>query len=589
MSTIDDWSTTAAANGNSDANINFAERQTAGSVNDSSRVVMARAAEWRDDLAGTVTTTGSSNAYLLQSVRVITTYTSKMLFGFTASFTNTGSATLNIRNIGAKTIYSHGAALTGNEIKINGKYWVIYDTALNGGSGGWHLMNANVVALAASVSSAIDVTDNSNPALRVTQKGTANALLVEDSANPDSTPWLVDASGQVVHGHTAALTTFLDWAGTQRSAIHQIHSLNYAGSMMMIGLWPGAVAGGPTFGFGKTRGSAVGTYTVVNSGDNLGTINWMGADGTDFALGAQIMAEVDGTPGAGDMPTRLLFKVSPDGSETPATALTISSTGKATFKQGSTTAAGVNLGAAASADPASIVAGDMWWDATGVHWGVSGTKRSFNANLWTISELTLAAGGLIYANAVSDFNQLAIGTAKQVLKVNAGATAPEWANDGWAVILAEQDLSTGVASQTYSVDFSTYEEVIVYLDSVQFSGNLGASNFNVFTAITGTSMAGFQRTGDGYIGTAAVADRYGGKYHFNVGNVAIGGSYYQQSGRAENCGYDASVPVLVATTDALTHINPAVAGRPNQILITNGGAVTVSAGKIRIVGRRRSF
>jgi hypothetical protein len=43
----------------------------------------------------------------------------------------------------------------------------------------------------------IEVTDNTNAALRVTQLGTADALRIEDSTNPDSSPVVVDASGNV--------------------------------------------------------------------------------------------------------------------------------------------------------------------------------------------------------------------------------------------------------------------------------------------------------------------------------------------------------------------------------------------------------
>lgn len=43
----------------------------------------------------------------------------------------------------------------------------------------------------------ISVTDNTNAALRVTQLGTGLAIRVEDSSNPDSTPFVVDASGNV--------------------------------------------------------------------------------------------------------------------------------------------------------------------------------------------------------------------------------------------------------------------------------------------------------------------------------------------------------------------------------------------------------
>lgn len=43
----------------------------------------------------------------------------------------------------------------------------------------------------------IAVSDNTNVALRITQTGTGNALLVEDSSNPDSTPFVVTADGSV--------------------------------------------------------------------------------------------------------------------------------------------------------------------------------------------------------------------------------------------------------------------------------------------------------------------------------------------------------------------------------------------------------
>ena len=43
-------------------------------------------------------------------------------------------------------------------------------------------------------------------ALRITQLGTGNALLVEDSTNPDSTPFVIDTNGRVIVGTTTAQT-----------------------------------------------------------------------------------------------------------------------------------------------------------------------------------------------------------------------------------------------------------------------------------------------------------------------------------------------------------------------------------------------
>jgi hypothetical protein len=52
------------------------------------------------------------------------------------------------------------------------------------------------------------VNNSSSDALRITQLGTGNALVVEDSANPDSTPFVVNASGSVGIGTTNITTGY---------------------------------------------------------------------------------------------------------------------------------------------------------------------------------------------------------------------------------------------------------------------------------------------------------------------------------------------------------------------------------------------
>lgn len=51
----------------------------------------------------------------------------------------------------------------------------------------------------------IQVTDNTNAALRITQLGTGEAIRVEDSTNPDSTAFVVDASGALTTGGNATI------------------------------------------------------------------------------------------------------------------------------------------------------------------------------------------------------------------------------------------------------------------------------------------------------------------------------------------------------------------------------------------------
>src|SRR5579883_736083 len=50
------WSLTASANATADSSINWAEGMAPSAVNDSARAMMARIAEWRNDISGTITT-----------------------------------------------------------------------------------------------------------------------------------------------------------------------------------------------------------------------------------------------------------------------------------------------------------------------------------------------------------------------------------------------------------------------------------------------------------------------------------------------------------------------------------------------------
>jgi hypothetical protein len=74
----------------------------------------------------------------------------------------------------------------------------------------------------------------------------------------------------------------------------------------------------------RSRGT-IASPTVVQSGDALWNMFVAGYDGTDLALAAVISVEVDGTPGNNDMPGRMVFSTTPDGSQIPTEAMRISS------------------------------------------------------------------------------------------------------------------------------------------------------------------------------------------------------------------------------------------------------------------------
>ena len=79
---------------------------------------------------------------------------------------------------------------------------------------------------------------------------------------------------------------------------------------------------------GKSRGTSVGADTVVQDDDNVGEILFTAADGSDRTPQvASVRAAVDGTPGSNDMPGRLEFYTTADGSQTISERMRLDSNG----------------------------------------------------------------------------------------------------------------------------------------------------------------------------------------------------------------------------------------------------------------------
>lgn len=188
---------------------------------------------------------------------------------------------------------------------LNASFLEGYNTGTSGtkvplldGANTWS--NNQIVA----VSSASD-------ALRITQAGAGNALVVEDSANPDATPFVVAADGKVLIGQTTSWATesVLNTSGGYNNGTFLNNSFAY------------------NYIFTKSRSTTPSTKTIVQSGDALGSMYWRGDDGVGYIDAAQIFAAVDGTPGTNDMPGRLVFATTADGSSTPTERMRIDSAG----------------------------------------------------------------------------------------------------------------------------------------------------------------------------------------------------------------------------------------------------------------------
>jgi hypothetical protein len=170
---------------------------------------------------------------------------------------------------------------------------------------------------------------------------------------------------------------------------------------------------GPYVYFAKSRGGT----TIVQNGDTLGGIAFNGCDGTDFeTFGASIAAQVDGTPGANDMPGRIVFSTTADGASSPTERMRIDSTGYV----------GVNV-----TNPAV-----------------------FNSYFTAASTSASKAAGVFFGNAASNDGMAAV----QIAKSSATNTSSQVLVDFWI-----DSFNTGsgriVANGASSAAFASYSDI----------------------------------------------------------------------------------------------------------------------------------
>tara|TARA_Y100001968_G_scaffold170696_1_gene156162 strand:+ start:2197 stop:4257 length:2061 start_codon:yes stop_codon:yes gene_type:complete len=131
----------------------------------------------------------------------------------------------------------------------------------------------------------------------------------------------LDGDGRLLIGATAARTESnglasplqIEGTSTATSSVIIARNSNNASSSQLI--------------FQKSRGTSVGSNTVIQSGDAVGTIIFEGSDGTNTDPLAQIIGACDGTPGNNDMPGRLVFGTTADGSASPSETMRLMRSG----------------------------------------------------------------------------------------------------------------------------------------------------------------------------------------------------------------------------------------------------------------------
>ena len=133
----------------------------------------------------------------------------------------------------------------------------------------------------------------------------------------------IDSSGRLLVGASTARANLYNSPATaqHQSEIANSTAIEYLGIRNSTDLFGGTIA------LVKSRGTTVGSNTIVQSGDQCGVVSFQGSDGTEFVESAKIECQVDGTPGINDMPGRLVFSTTADGAASPTERMSITSAG----------------------------------------------------------------------------------------------------------------------------------------------------------------------------------------------------------------------------------------------------------------------
>jgi hypothetical protein len=272
---------------------------------------------------------------------------------------------------------------------------------------------------------------------------------------------------------------------------------------------------GPVAGFVKANNSAAtpgatvygcrsrGTLaapTIVQNNDVLATYLGLGFDGTDLAIAADIEFQVDGTPGSDDMPGRILFKTTPDGTQTPVEAMRIDSAQNVTLATGN-----LVIGTSGKGIDFSATAGT----------GTSELLADYEEGVWTP---TLTTSSTDFTSVTYDAN-----TGGQYVRVGNVVHIQCWVQTD-AVTVGSASGDVAIGGLPFSVVASSAGINGTSAIAISFTVNWTTNNPCAAMALANTSRVGlFKRTtANGNMTDMAVADVGTGA---NNNFIVLGGTY----------------------------------------------------------------
>jgi hypothetical protein len=310
--------------------------------------------------------------------------------------------------------------------------------------------------------SAVISVNTSGDALRITQTGAGNALVVEDSTNPDSSPFVVNASGNVGIG-TSSPTYKTVVSGGSSDSILAIHSDTNSSPSAKLYLMRGTT---DTFG-----GDSYTDWSLETSGADL-----IIQSATSSVTSERVRLDSAGNLGLGVVPSAW-------GSAYKALQI-----GAGLSLQTSTTDASVIRFVANAYQDSSAVYNYLTTNEASYYEQNNGVHRWYNApsgtagNAITFTQaMTLdASGRLLIGATLSRTNNLSSGSLLQIEAVNSAATGAlvrNSADTSGAGIILGKSRGTAVGSVTAVVSGDR-------LGTLSFSGTDGTSTLSAATILS---------------------------------------------------------------------------------------------------------
>jgi hypothetical protein len=352
----------------------------------------------------------------------------------------------------------------------------------------------------------------------------------------------LDTTGRLLVGTSSARSNFFNTASSAPQQL-QVEGIN-GNACSLSSICSVADTSGGRLLLAHQRSGAVGGNTILNSGDQAGYITFQGNDGGQFVECASIEAVIDGTPGADDMPGRLVFSTTADGAATPTERMRIDSSGR------------VGLGVTPS----------VWYTLGGYKVMQIGPGMSFDSG----NDFRARVASNAFVNSSGTFKYLNTGFASNY---NQASGQHQW-------FTAPSGTSGNTATFTQAMTLSAAGGLSVGTTTDAGAGSLlvtgGVRSTSLTTNFSGTDNAAANyfgnNSGGGYLHVF-------GSTHANANRVDLYGNTIQlsgNSGASVHAIIDASGNLLVGPASGSNHVIQKSAASTIALNINNSSATAPS-------------